>query len=33
MQNPGAVTGLDLRQVKPEILFPEIEKFINLEQQ
>ena len=31
LKNPLSVTGLDLRQEKPILLFPEIEKFINLE--
>ena len=31
MKDPQSVEGLDLRQVKPVLLFPEIEQFINLE--
>ena len=31
MKDPAAVTGLDLRQEKPVLLFPEIGQFINLE--
>lgn len=31
LKDPKSVQGLDLRQVKPVLLFPEIDQFINLE--